>query len=141
LIDYISENKIYIPAIVTINKTDLISVSERNELIKDIKNFKIVPISAEKEKGLKKLKDTIFRSLRFIRLYMRPQGEKTDFEEPLVIKKNSTVGMVCDVLHRDFRKKFRYAMVWGKSAKFPGQMVGVNHVLRDHDVITIVIRR
>ena len=76
-----------------------------------------------------------------MRLYMRPQGGKTDYEEPLVIKNRSTVGMVCDVLHRDFRKKFRYAMVWGKSAKFPGQIVGLDHVLVDKDVITIVIRR
>ena len=141
LIDYISENKIYIPAIATINKTDLISTQERNKIIETIKGFKVIPISAESEKGVEKLKKAIFNTLKFIRLYMRPQGGKTDFEEPLVIKKDSTVGMVCDGLHRDFRRKFRYALVWGKSAKFPGQIVSINHVLKDKDVITIVIRR
>ena len=141
LIDFISGNRIYTRAIVVINKTDLINKSEYEELISGIKDFEIVKISASTEKGLEKLKKSIFNSLKFIRLYMRPQGGKTDFEEPLVIKSDSTVGMVCDVLHRDFRKKFRYAMVWGKSAKFPGQIVGLNHLLRDKDVLTVVIRR
>jgi ribosome-interacting GTPase 1 len=109
--------------------------------VKGIKDIKLVSISAEEDKGLTKLKDTIFNSLHFMRLYMRPQGEKTDYKEPLVIKSKSTVGMVCDILHRDFRRKFRYAMIWGKSAKFPGQIVGLHHVLTDQDVLTVVIRR
>jgi small GTP-binding protein len=141
LIDFISGNKIYIPAIIALNKTDLISKKEYQELIQNIKDFIIVPISAESNKGLEKLKRTLFNSLKFMRLYMRPQGGKTDYEEPLVIKSDSTVGMICDALHRDFRRKFRYAMVWGKSAKFPGQVVGIDHILKDKDVLTIVIRK
>ena len=141
LIDFISGNRIYTKAFVVINKTDLIKKSEFQKIINGISDYKIVPTSASTEKGLEKLRKTIFNSLHFMRLYMRPQGGKADYEEPLVIKSESTVGMVCDILHRDFRKKFRYAMIWGKSAKFPGQIVGLNHTLVDQDVITIVIRR
>jgi small GTP-binding protein len=141
LIDHLTSNKLYVPAIVTINKTDIIKREELNNITKKLGNYSIVPISAASGKGLEKLKNAIFNSLKFIRLYMRPQGGKTDYEEPMVIKSESTVGMVCDILHRDFRKKFRYAMVWGKSAKFPGQIVGIDHVLLDHDVLTIVIRK
>jgi ribosome-interacting GTPase 1 len=74
-----------------------VKAPERNEMVKEIKDFKVIPISAESEKGLEKLKKAIFNSLKFMRLYMRPQGGKTDFEEPLVIKKDSTVGMVCGI--------------------------------------------
>jgi len=48
--------------------------------------------------------------------------------------------MVCNSLHRDFVERFRYARVWGKSAKFDGQQVGLNHVLEDGDVLSIVVR-
>jgi small GTP-binding protein len=141
VIDFLSGNKIYVPAIAVINKTDLVTHKEYKQMVKNIKNLKVISISAEKDKGIQQLKDIIFSSLNFMRLYMRPQGGKTDFKEPLVIKSKSTVGMVCDVLHRDFRKKFRYALIWGKSAKFPGQIVGLNHALRDRDVLTIVTRK
>ena len=61
--------------------------------------------------------------------------------EPLVVRKGTDVGEVCDALHREFRRKFRYALVWGKSAKFPGQIVGLEHTLEDSDVLTVIVRR
>ncbi|PIX43590.1 GTP-binding protein, partial [archaeon CG_4_8_14_3_um_filter_38_5] len=42
-------------------------------------------------------------------------------------------------IHKDFVKNFRYAQVWGKSARFPGQKLGINHELKDEDIVTIVI--
>ena len=69
---------------------------------------------------------------------MRPKGGETDFKEPLIMRKNATIGDVCDKLHRSMRKDFRYAMVWGKSVKFGGQRVGITHTLQDEDVLTII---
>jgi ribosome-interacting GTPase 1 len=61
--------------------------------------------------------------------------------EPLIVKRGNTVGDVCEVIHRDFRNNFRYAMVWGRSAKFPGQTVGMDHVVEDEDILTIIVKR
>jgi ribosome-interacting GTPase 1 len=91
--------------------------------------------------GLDPLREEIYNSLRFMRVYLKPQGKEADLREPLIVREGSSVGEVCDSIHRDFRKKFRYANVWGKSAVFPGQKVGVNHSLREGDVLTIVVRK
>jgi len=44
-------------------------------------------------------------------------------------------------LHRDFVRKFRFARVRGPSAKFDDQRVGLDHQLKDGDVLTIVVKR
>jgi ribosome-interacting GTPase 1 len=141
LIDYISGNRLYIPAIVAINKTDLVNQHYLKQIEKRLKGWKIIPISAEGKLGLEQLKDAIYDALRFIRIYMKPQGKEADMVEPLVIKEGSDIGMVCDAIHRDFRKNFRYAQVWGRSARFPGQIVGMEHNVKDQDVVTIIVKR
>ncbi len=141
LIDYISGNRIYLPGLVVINKTDLVNPAYLKHIEKRLKGWKVIPISAEKEQGIERLRDEIFDALRFIRVFMKPQGKEADMVEPLVIKDGSDIGMVCDAIHRDFRRNFRYAQVWGKSARFPGQIVGLDHVVRDQDIVTIIVRR
>ena len=72
---------------------------------------------------------------------MRPKGGETDYKEPLVARSGSTILDVCNKLHRDLKKEFRFALVWGKSVKFGGQRVGFSHILEDEDVLTIVKTR
>ena len=72
---------------------------------------------------------------------MRPKGSETDYKEPLVIKNGSIVQDACDKLHRNMKKDFRFGHVWGKSVKFGGQRVGLNHVLQDEDVLTIIKKK
>ncbi|MEM2892080.1 MAG: GTP-binding protein [Thermoplasmata archaeon] len=141
LIDYLAGNRLYVPAIVTINKTDLVTKDYIVQLEKRLKGWKVIPIAAEKEQGLDELKDAIFDALKFIRVYMKPQGKEADLVEPLVIKEGSDIGVICDSIHRDFRKNFRYAQVWGRSARFPGQIVGLDHKVADQDIVTIIVRR
>ncbi len=141
LIDHVSGNRLYIPAIVVINKIDLVNPAYLKQIEKRLRGWRIIPISAEKETGLDVLKDQIFETLRFIRIFMKPQGKEADLVEPLVIKDGSDVGMICDAIHRDFRRKFRYAQVWGKSARFPGQIVGLDHKVVDQDIVTIIVKR
>ncbi len=140
-VDYLAGNRIYIPAIAVLNKIDLVNDRYLSEMTKRLEGWHIVPISAETDIGLDNLRETIFKELNFIRIYLKPQGQEADMEEPMVIKGGSTVGTVCDTLHRDFRRKFRYAQVWGRSAKFPGQTVGLDHVMQDGDILTIVIKK
>ena len=91
--------------------------------------------------NIDKLRDRIYDELQFIRIYMRPKGGETDFKEPLIIRKNSSVLDVCNKLHRKMRRDFRFGLIWGKSVKFGGQRVGLAHKLQDEDVLTIIKRK
>jgi len=62
-------------------------------------------------------------------------------DEPLILKKGDTVEDVCKKIHRDFKKKFRYATVTGPSAKKKKKKVGLDHKLKDHDILTVVISK
>jgi uncharacterized protein len=105
------------------------------------KDWQPVPISAQGRVGIDELKARIFESIDLIRIYLKRQGQEADMKEPLIIRRGATIGEVCDSLHRIFRQNFRYSLVWGKSAKFPGQMVGLDHVLQDRDILYIVVKR
>ncbi|MEJ8543224.1 GTP-binding protein [Methanothermobacter wolfeii] len=138
-IDVLEANRVYIPTLKVINKIDLVDESYLEEIRKRFPNALF--ISADKHLNIDKLKDEIFDRLGLIRIYMKPQGEKADYDEPLIVKEGSTVADVCQKLHRDFLRKFRHARVWGSSVKFDGQKVGLDHVLRDEDVLRIIIKK
>jgi len=141
LIDLLAGNRLYMPARVVVNKIDLVSEEYLKELRAKLAGWPLLPISAMKGIGLAKLKEEIYNALRFMRIFLKPQGKEADLVEPLIVKEASTVGMVCDAIHRDWRRRFRFANVWGPSAKFPGQRVGLDHGLRDSDVLTVILRK
>ncbi len=141
LIDHLAGNRTYLPGIVALNKIDIATEESIKNAMKKLQGWRVVKISSEFGLGCEELKEEIFKALKFIRIYLKPQGKEADMKVPLVVKGGSTVGTVCDTLHRDFRKNFRFGMVWGKSAKFPGQMVGLEHELADEDVLSIIQRR
>ena len=99
-----------------------------------------IKVSAVDEKGIDELKELIFRKMDFIRIYMKEPGEDADMEEPLITRKGSTVRDVCNKLHRDFVKNFKYCRVTGPSAKFPDQKLSLNHTLKDEDILELHIR-
>ena len=140
LVDFITGNKTYAKAITILKKIDLVDDKFLNTVSKKLKTD-FLPVSADSEINVAKLRDIIYDKLEFIRIYMRPKGGKTDFKEPLVIRKGNSVLDVCNKLHRNMKKDFRFGLVWGKSVKFGGQRVGIGHILLDEDVLTIIKRK
>jgi len=132
LIDVLAGNRRYLPSLTVLNKVDLVS----NAYLKQL-GFAFYPISAEKNQNVEGLKDEIYKKLRMIRIYTKPRMGEADLKEPMMMRSGSTVADTCDKLHRELRKEFKYAQIWGPSAKFPGQKVGMDHVLADGDVVFI----
>ncbi|MDD3263809.1 MAG: GTP-binding protein [Candidatus Nanoarchaeia archaeon] len=139
LIDFIEGNRKYMKSILVVNKIDLVTPEERKRIEKKLKSD--ISISASKDYNVEELKDLIIERLDLMRIYTKEINKKPDLEEPIVIMRNSKVRDVCLSLHRDFVDRFKYARVWGKSVKFKGQIVGIDHVLSDEDIIEIHINR
>lgn len=68
------------------------------------------------------------------------KGVDPDFEEALIVRNKSTIGDVCDQIHRTLKDGFKYALVWGASARHIPQRVGLHHVVMDEDVVSIVTK-
>ena len=140
LADFIAGNISYSKSITILNKIDLVDKKFLKELKKKIKS-EVIEVSAESNINIESLKEEIYQKLKFIRIYMRPKGEETDFKEPLIAREGDTVEDICNKLHRRMKRAFRYGLVWGKSVKFGGQRVGLTHILIDEDVLTIIKKR
>ncbi|MFX1283964.1 MAG: GTPase [Promethearchaeota archaeon] len=116
--------------------------SKRNfTLLKEKTSLPIHPISIKNEKSLEKLKEYLFNVLEVMRIYTKPPRREPDYSQPFICPIRTTVGDLAEKIHKDFAKLFRYARVWGDSVDFPGQRVGIEHVLVDTDVVEITIKR
>ncbi|MBM3309236.1 MAG: GTP-binding protein [Candidatus Altiarchaeales archaeon] len=140
MIDAIAENRAYIPSLVVVNKIDLVNPESLAETKKQLKKDFVV-ISAEKGLNLDALREKIYQKLDLMRVYLKKQGVKADLEEPLIVKRGSKIEDVCSKLHSSFKDNFLYAKVWGKSAKYPGQRKGLDHVLEEGDIVNIIKSR
>lgn len=137
MIDAIQKNKKYVPAIVVINKSDLAPHKVQHVMKQTRADLAVSGVTGE---NIEELKELIFSKLNFIRIYTKEARKEADMTEPLIMKKDATIRDVCEKLHKDFVKKFRFARIWGSSAKFPGQKVSLKHVLNDEDVVEVHVR-
>jgi small GTP-binding protein len=140
MIDVIQKNRIYSPTLILLNKIDMLNQEDLKKVRDELKGAAI-EISAEKRSNIAELKKKIFVKLDVIRVYTRKLGDKEHSPEPMIMKRGSTVKDACMMVHKDIIAKFKYAHVTGKSVKFEGQVVGLQHVLQDGDVVMIVTAR
>jgi len=96
--------------------------------------FPTVSISAKEGIGLEELKEALYQALNIFRVYTKIRGGKADLTEPVILKRGSTVKDAAESIHKDFKDKLKYAVVWG-SGKYDGQRVSREHMLQDGDII------
>lgn len=96
--------------------------------------FPMISVSAREGIGLEELKETIYQALGIFRVYTKTPGGKADLTDPVILKMGSTVKDAAESIHKDFKDKLKYAVVWG-SGKYDGQRVSREHVLQDGDIV------
>ncbi|UCC91821.1 MAG: TGS domain-containing protein [Candidatus Aenigmatarchaeota archaeon] len=132
LIDSTSRNRVYVRSIVIYNKVDLLPEKRRSSLASEF-----LQVSSLKGEGVEVLKRRIWGSLGLMRIYMKKTGKPPDMKRPLIIHKGSKVRDVAERIHKDFERNLEYARIWGPSAKFDGQKVGRERVLKDRDIVEL----
>lgn len=132
-VDVVSKGSVYIKCVYCYNKVDELSLEQLDDL--DLR--KGIAISSAKEWNLEGLKSLVFDTLDLKRVYTKKKGEKPDFANPVVLRERHKVEDLCAEIHREFVDMFKFALVWGGSAKHSPQKVGLGHELCDEDVVQI----
>lgn len=131
-------NPTYKPTLLLANKTDLPNAYQNLETLREnVPDLEILPISCLKPKGLQDLLGKkLFQLLGIVRIYTKETGSEPT-SAPFITKQGATIQSVAKMIHSDFIKNFKYARIWGPSAKFPGERVGLSHHLQDRDIVKI----
>jgi hypothetical protein len=131
-------NAVYRPTLVVANKADLVDDEEVIESVRESAGpLEVLAVSAEKTEGLGELLGSkLFDLLGVVRVYTKqPGGEPS--KVPIVARRGLTVGDLAKMIHSDFYERFRYARLWGPSAKFDSERVGLERELSDGDVVQL----
>lgn len=136
LIDVImKDHRKYINCLYVYNKIDSVSLDFLDKLAREPHT---VVMSCELDLGIQDVIDRCWKELNLIRIYTKRKGVDPDCSEALIVRSNSTIEDVCDRIHRTLKDTFKYALVWGASARHIPQRVGLGHPVADEDVVYIV---
>jgi len=127
-------------ALLVANKNDLSGAEENFGRLKERYGHLLpcISVSTTKKDNLEGLKKAIFDASGIIRVYSKPPGKEPDLSMPFAIPTGYTVLDLAGLIHKDFVFNLKYARIWG-SARFGGQRVEKNYVLKDRDVVEINI--
>lgn len=136
LIDVImKDHRKYIKCLYVYNKIDSVSLDFLDKLAREPQTC---VMSCELDLGIQDVVDRCWEELKLIRIYTKRKGVDPDFSEALIVRSNSTIEDVCNQIHRTMKDTFKFALVWGASAKHIPQRVGLGHPVCDEDVVYIV---
>lgn len=129
LIDAFSQRVVYKKAIFVVNKSDLNTKPQYEDLIY---------ISSEKNIGLSELKQIIWRELKLVTIYLVEKNDKPNTNNPIIMKEGDTLKDVTISIGSDFADGTNSAKIWGNGAKFDGQEMPLTSKLQDGMMIRFI---
>jgi len=137
--DSLFSSTIYKPTMIIANKIDVEGVEKDlfslEEVIK--RNIPLFSVSCKSKQGLEKIGEHLFRMLKIIRVYSKEPSAKEPSKKPMIVEEGSRVIDVARKLHSELYRRFKYARIWGPSAKYPGERVGQEHMMMDGDILEV----
>jgi hypothetical protein len=126
-----------LPALLTATKIDEAPEGAVERLQPLVPELPVVGVSIIDDASLEQLKEAIWKLTGLMRVYLRHNGAVA--EEPLALEPGTTVADVADEIHHHLGTSFRFARLWGPSARFDGQQVGRDNPVQDGDTVEIVL--
>jgi len=103
------------------------------------RKYNFVIVSTKTQEGIELLKEKLFQSFGKMRIYTKEPG-KVKSDKPIILAPNSLVKDVAEKILSGFSDKVKETRIWGPSSKYPGQVVGLSHELKDLDVVEFKTR-
>jgi ribosome-interacting GTPase 1 len=94
----------------------------------------VVPVSVLDPGSLDAFRDALWRLTGLVRIHLRDGGD------PVALRPPVTVLDVAHTIHHELAAACTGARIWGPSARFDGQRVGVVHELADGDSVEVLRR-
>ena len=125
--------------IIVLNKSDLLSSEEKRRIRSQMEtkkyNFEIIScLPYIRENGIEELKKKIFDSFNILRIFTKEPGKEKS-KKPLILPSGSSIKDVAEKILKGLSKKVIETKIWGPSSKFSGQKVGLQHKLKDLDIV------
>jgi small GTP-binding protein len=121
LIDALSKSIKYMASVEVVTKIDMAKNFDPRIVGK---KDNLVLMCADKGIGLNDFKEKLWKGLGLVRVYLkRERTVEADYNDPLILKNNSTLDDVLKRISNQMRDDVSKAYIWGKNARFPGQEV------------------
>ncbi len=133
----IEKSNLPFPRFLICNKMDLPGAENVLKTLKKNFDLEIIPIAIEKDIGIKELREKIWSELGLIRIFPKTHLSLNKRIRPVVLPNGTAIKNFLDEIGERAREQFKFAKIWGPSAKFPGQEVGLSHLLKDGDIVEI----
>jgi ribosome-interacting GTPase 1 len=126
------------PMLVVANKIDAEGADERWKAVEKLYagRFPVCAVSTATGMGLEDMKPVLFDLLHICRVYTKSPGHPPDLNDPVILPLGGTVEEFAGTIHKDLRRRMKFARIWG-SAKYDGQKVTREFVLRDEDIVEL----
>lgn len=127
--------------IIVLNKADIFNGNELRKMEERMKSKRIngIIISAESGMNIDKLKRRIFEEMNVVRIFTKEPG-KPKSRDPVVLVRGSSVKDVAESILKGFSARVKETKLTGPSSKFPNQKVGLNHKLKDLDIVEFLTK-
>lgn len=121
------------------NKSELLSEDQKRKIEATLKSkYKNIDYFFTSKKitkiEIQKLKKKIFEKMPIIRVYTKEPGKKASLD-PMILKREAKIADAAEKILKGMSKKIKQTRIWGPSSKFGGQAVGIDHQLKDKDII------